>query len=59
MPGVPSERRHQSRHRLEMTGSNPVIVTAGTEEKCIRCRELGAEVAVNYRDADFATAVRV
>src|SRR3954451_19200526 len=29
MPGAPSERRHQSRHRLEMTGSNPVIVTAG------------------------------
>ncbi len=38
--------------------SHPVIVTAGTQEKCVRCRELGAEVAVNYRDADFATAVR-
>ncbi|MDE0887550.1 MAG: NAD(P)H-quinone oxidoreductase [Myxococcota bacterium] len=34
-----------------------VIVTAGSEEKCARCRELGADVAVNYREANFAEAV--
>jgi putative PIG3 family NAD(P)H quinone oxidoreductase len=34
-----------------------VIVTAGSDEKCARCRELGADVAVNYREADFAEAV--
>jgi putative PIG3 family NAD(P)H quinone oxidoreductase len=34
------------------------IVTAGSEAKCRRCLELGAERAVNYRDADFADAVR-
>ncbi|MCP5056549.1 MAG: NAD(P)H-quinone oxidoreductase [bacterium] len=35
-----------------------VIVTAGSEEKCARCRELGADVAVNYKQASFAEAVR-
>jgi putative PIG3 family NAD(P)H quinone oxidoreductase len=35
-----------------------VIATAGSEEKCARCRELGADVAVNYREGDFAAAAR-
>jgi putative PIG3 family NAD(P)H quinone oxidoreductase len=35
-----------------------IIVTAGSEEKCRRCREHGADVAINYRAADFAAAVR-
>jgi NADPH2:quinone reductase len=30
-----------------------VIVTAGSEEKCAACRELGADLAINYRAADF------
>ncbi len=30
-----------------------VIVTCGTDEKCARALELGAEAAVNYRTADF------
>lgn len=34
------------------------IVTAGSEEKCRRCREHGAQVAINYRKGSFATAVR-
>jgi NADPH:quinone reductase len=34
-----------------------VFATAGTEEKLALCRELGADVAVNYTDGDFATAV--
>jgi len=34
------------------------IVTAGSDEKCQRCRELGADVAINYRAGDFAAAVR-
>jgi putative PIG3 family NAD(P)H quinone oxidoreductase len=34
-----------------------VFVTAGSEEKCARCRELGADLAVNYRSDDFAKAV--
>ncbi len=35
-----------------------VIVTAGTDEKCARCRKLGAQVAVNYRTQSFTDAVR-
>jgi NADPH:quinone reductase len=35
-----------------------VFATAGTEEKCRACRDLGAELAVNYRTADFVEAVR-
>jgi putative PIG3 family NAD(P)H quinone oxidoreductase len=35
-----------------------VIVTAGSDEKCARCRALGADVAVNYRTDEFLAAVR-
>jgi putative PIG3 family NAD(P)H quinone oxidoreductase len=35
-----------------------VITTAGSAEKLARCRELGADVAVNYQDEDFVAAVR-
>jgi NADPH2:quinone reductase len=34
-----------------------VFATAGTAEKVARCRELGADVAINYRDEDFAAVV--
>jgi NADPH2:quinone reductase len=33
-----------------------VIVTAGSEDKCRACRELGAERAINYRQEDFVAA---
>jgi len=33
-----------------------VIVTAGSAEKCTACRELGADVAINYREGDFVEA---
>lgn len=35
-----------------------VFVTAGSEEKCEACRKLGAELAINYREADFVEEVR-
>jgi putative PIG3 family NAD(P)H quinone oxidoreductase len=35
-----------------------VAVTAGSAEKLERCRELGAEILVNYRDDDFVEALR-
>jgi len=35
-----------------------VIVTAGSAEKCQRCLDHGADVAINYRDGDFSGAVR-
>ena len=34
-----------------------ILVTAGSDEKCARCREHGADVAINYRAGDFAPAV--
>ena len=34
------------------------LVTAGSDEKCRRCRDLGADVAINYRAGDFAAPVR-
>jgi NADPH2:quinone reductase len=30
-----------------------VIVTAGTAEKCAACRELGADIAIDYKREDF------
>jgi putative PIG3 family NAD(P)H quinone oxidoreductase len=35
-----------------------VAVTAGSATKLERCRELGAEITVNYREEDFVAAVR-
>ncbi len=34
-----------------------VLVTAGSPEKLARCRELGADLAINYKEEDFVTAV--
>ena len=34
-----------------------VFTTAGTQAKLDVCRELGADVAINYRDEDFAAVV--
>jgi NADPH2:quinone reductase len=35
-----------------------VIATAGSPEKCAACRELGADVAVNYKAEDFVAATK-
>jgi putative PIG3 family NAD(P)H quinone oxidoreductase len=35
-----------------------VAVTAGSAEKLKRCRELGAEITVNYHEQDFVEVVR-
>jgi len=34
------------------------MVTAGSDDKCQRCRTHGADVAINYRAGDFAPQVR-
>ena len=44
----------QLAHRL----GSAVIATAGSDEKCRRCIELGASRAVNYKSDDFTLAVR-
>lgn len=35
-----------------------VMTTAGSDEKCQVCRDLGAEAAINYRNADFVDEVK-
>jgi NADPH:quinone reductase len=35
-----------------------VFATAGSEEKCAACRKLGADAAINYREADFVAEVK-
>jgi putative PIG3 family NAD(P)H quinone oxidoreductase len=44
--------------QLVKEAGGTVVVTAGSDEKCGRCRELGADVAVNYRTGDFVDAAR-
>ena len=38
-------------------GAN-VVTTAGSDEKCAAAKRLGADVAVNYKTADFVAATR-
>ena len=35
-----------------------VFATAGSEEKCQACRDLGADITINYREADFVEVVK-
>ncbi|MGK9797792.1 zinc-binding dehydrogenase, partial [Salmonella enterica subsp. enterica] len=35
-----------------------VFVTAGSDEKCRACEELGADRAINYKTQDFAAEVK-
>ncbi len=35
-----------------------VFATAGSDDKCSACSKLGAEVAINYRDADFVDVLK-
>ncbi|MCB0126155.1 MAG: NAD(P)H-quinone oxidoreductase, partial [Caldilineaceae bacterium] len=44
--------------QLLKASGNPVIVTAGTDEKIAACRDLGADLAINYRKQDFVQEVK-
>jgi putative PIG3 family NAD(P)H quinone oxidoreductase len=44
--------------QLAKANDAKVVVTAGSAEKLERCRELGADVGINYRDEDFVARVR-
>jgi putative PIG3 family NAD(P)H quinone oxidoreductase len=35
-----------------------ILITAGSEDKCARCLELGADVAIDYRKENFSERVR-
>jgi putative PIG3 family NAD(P)H quinone oxidoreductase len=44
--------------QLAVARGATVLATAGSDEKCQACEELGAAQAINYRTADFVDAVR-
>jgi len=44
--------------QLLKASGNPVIITAGSAEKCVACTQLGADLAINYRADDFVGQVR-
>ena len=44
--------------QLAKTFGATVIATAGGAEKCARCRELGADLAIDYREQDFVKEVK-
>lgn len=43
---------------LVKAAGGTVVVTAGSDDKCVRCLGLGADAAVNYRTGDFVAAAR-
>lgn len=43
--------------QLAKTLGARVACTAGSAEKLARCRELGADIAINYREEDFVAAL--
>ncbi len=43
--------------QLAKAFGSTVYVTAGNEEKCQACLELGADAAINYRDEDFVERI--
>lgn len=42
---------------IRALGARP-LVTVGSDRKAARCLELGAELAINYRESDFVESVR-
>jgi len=44
--------------QLARTFGSRVFATAGSAEKCAACQQLGAQLAINYRDTDFVAAIR-
>ena len=39
-------------------GAAPILCTVGSNDKAERCRELGADVVINYKEQDFVEVVR-
>jgi NADPH:quinone reductase-like Zn-dependent oxidoreductase len=44
--------------KLVKASGGRIVVTAGSDEKCNACLELGADRAVNYRMGDFVAAAK-
>ena len=43
--------------QLARASGNSILVTAGSPEKVARCEDLGADLAINYREHDFVESV--
>ena len=43
--------------QLAVAAGAEVVVTAGSDEKLTRCKELGATTTINYRNEDFAAVL--
>ncbi len=43
--------------QLVKAASGTAIVTAGSDEKCARCSQLGADIVVNYTTGDFSKSI--
>jgi NADPH:quinone reductase len=43
--------------QLASRSGSRVFVTAGSAEKCSKCRDLGASVAINYKTEDFVKVI--
>ena len=43
---------------LKTAGAAQIFITAGSAEKCETAKQLGADVAINYREEDFEQIVR-
>lgn len=41
----------------KVAGAGKIIITAGSSEKCSRAKQLGADVAIHYREQDFEAEV--
>jgi tumor protein p53-inducible protein 3 len=44
--------------QLARASGNPVIITASSAEKCAACVQLGADLAINYKEEDFVERAR-
>ena len=45
--------------QLAVAFGSRVFVTAGSDEKCSACEQLGATAAINYRKADFVEQIEI
>lgn len=41
----------------KVAGANMIFATAGSDEKCAKCRELGADIAINYNTEEFVDII--
>lgn len=43
---------------LKTAGASKIMITAGSAEKCAYAKDLGADIAINYREEDFEAVAK-